>query len=130
MTKSREGQRDLVADITAQHKDKGLARHKSRARFRVERVVIRLNWFMRLKVFLAGGVITFSAARAPQKVSGVEILELRVISNRSLRKLERLREEEEARKRPRELVEESKRLAAADKAAQANEAMKALKEMM
>ena len=93
-----EGQRDIVADITAPHRDKGLARKRGRERFRVERVMIRLNFWMRLKSLFAGSIITFGCARAPQKVSGVEITEVVLLSARQLRKLEKMRLAEEAKK--------------------------------
>ena len=58
-----------------------------------------MNFGARLLYLLKGGAIAMSLARAPQRVSGVELLELQVISWWQLRKLQRMRHAE-AERRP------------------------------
>jgi hypothetical protein len=83
---------DLVQQITAPHADKGLG--QGRKKFRVERVMVRLNLWNRLKYLLTGGAIVMNLARAPQRVSGVELIELRIVSWWQLRKLQQNRQNE------------------------------------
>ena len=64
----------------------------------MERVLVKLNFWRRVWYLVTGGVIAFNVARAPQRVSGVEVLDVKVLSARQLRKLERMREEEDAKR--------------------------------
>jgi hypothetical protein len=93
---TREEADDRVKKMTAPHADKGLG--QGRKKFRVERVMVRLNFWNRLKYLLTGGAITMALARAPQRVSGVELIELRIVSWWQLRKLQQERQNEAERR--------------------------------
>lgn len=95
--KNKAQAEEMVKRMTAPHADTGLG--QGTRKFKVERVMVQLNWIRRLWYLLAGGAIVMEVARAPQKVSGVEVLDLTLVSARQLRRLQQERHSE-AERRP------------------------------